>query len=186
MIFPERIQKESCVKDSWQGGRYRKGRAQFGSESVSSLTDYQLQAIQALRSASESPPGPHLVVSYKLLLLVVHDSSLLLRSCNDALKGIGNLLLADLLQAATSGQNGSLVHQVLKVGTCGVRVGKTYYLVKIQQQRILQSGNENQFQLHLKSCRPNEEVAAFNASSRKADLIIIHSCKEQRNQVCIG
>lgn len=57
----------------------------------------------------------YLMVGDKTLLLLGHDRALLLRPGHNALEGVADLLLADLLQVAPCRQDGRLVHQVLQV-----------------------------------------------------------------------
>ena len=63
----------------------------------------------------ELESSTYLVVGNETLLLLGHDGALLLRPGHDALQGVADLLLADLLQIAPRRQYGRLVHQVLQV-----------------------------------------------------------------------
>ena len=58
------------------------------------------------------------MVCNQLLFVIRHDSSLLLWASHNALQGICNLLLADLLQVAPGSEDSSLIHQVLKICSC--------------------------------------------------------------------
>ena len=55
------------------------------------------------------------MVGDEALLLLGHDGALLLRAGHDALQGVADLLLADLLEVAPCRQDGRLVHQVLQI-----------------------------------------------------------------------
>ena len=58
-----------------------------------------------------------LVVGHEPLLGLGHHGSLLLRSSDDTLEGISDLVVADLGHVAAGGQDGGLVHEVGEVGT---------------------------------------------------------------------
>ena len=67
---------------------------------------------------SSEGEAPHLVVGDQALLGLRHHGALLLGARHDALQGIRDLLLGDLLQVAPRRQDGCLVHQVLDVCAC--------------------------------------------------------------------
>mmetsp|Transcript_9700 Transcript_9700/g.16641 ORF Transcript_9700/g.16641 Transcript_9700/m.16641 type:complete len:257 (+) Transcript_9700:907-1677(+) len=62
-----------------------------------------------------------LVVGDELALGLGHHCALLLGARDDTLQGVGDLILGDLLEVTAGGHDGSLVHEVLQIGTAEAR-----------------------------------------------------------------
>ena len=78
----------------------------------------------------------HFVVSHQLLLKLGEDAALFLRAGDDQLEGGQQVLLGHQLAALADGPQGSLVHQVGKIGTHAAG-GSQSYLLEIHVLRQL-------------------------------------------------
>ena len=80
---------------------------------VGSASCYARNALNGMHSTV------FLRTAHQLALLLADNGSLLLGARHNALQRVGDLVLADLLEVAARGEDGGLVHQVLKVSACG-------------------------------------------------------------------